>query len=216
MILTFMGMSGAGKSFWAAKFADQGFTVVDCDALIASKLQAQLGQLNASLEEVGRWMGLPDQPDFQRHEALYLACETDVLRATLAQAATWAAAQSHYVIDTSGSIIYADPALVQRLRESSTVIYFRIPNTMHQHMLEAYLANPRPVIWNGLFDQAPGESRTEAFRRSYAQLLRQREQLYEQYSDVTLEYQYYRQPALSVEQFVQDVHAAATQAPQRR
>ena len=216
MILTFMGMSGAGKSFWAAKFAARGFTVVDCDALIATSLQTLIGQIGTSLDAVGQWMGLPYQPGFRRREALYLACETDMLRAVVARAPTWAAAQTDCVIDTGGSIIYADLTLVQHLRQCSTVIYFRIPATLHQQMLNAYLAHPRPVIWNGLFEQATNEGRADAFRRSYAQLLRQREQLYEQYSDVTLEYHYYRQPSLSVEQFIQDVQAATVRPPEGR
>jgi shikimate kinase len=216
MILTFMGMSGAGKSFWAAKFAAHGFTVVDCDALIAARIQALGEQVGSSLEEVGQWMGMPDQPGFREREALFMACEADVLRAVLARALTWAAAQTNCVIDTGGSIIYADLTLVQRLRQCSTVIYFRIPDTLHQQMLDAYLAHPRPVIWNGLFRQAPNESRADAFRRSYAQLLRQREQLYEQYSDVTLEHHYYRQPSLSVDQFVQYAQAVAIRPPERR
>jgi shikimate kinase len=216
MILTFMGMSGAGKSFWATKFAAQGFTVVDCDVLIATSLQPLIGQIGTSLDAVGQWMGLPDQPGFRRREALYLACETDMLRAVVARALTWAAAQTDCVIDTGGSIIYADLTLMQRLRQCSTVIYFRIPDTLHQQMLNAYLAHPRPVVWNGLFEQATNEGRADAFRRCYAQLLRQREQLYEQYSDVTLEYHYYRQPSLSVEQFVQDIQAATVRPPERR
>ena len=216
MILTFMGMSGVGKSFWAAKFAAQGFTVVDCDALIATRLQKLVGQIGTSLDAVGQWMGLPDQPGFRRREALFLACETDMLRTVVARALTWAATQTDCVIDTGGSIIYADLTLVKRLRQCSTVIYFRIPDTLHQQMLDAYLAHPRPVVWNGLFEQALDQDRADAFRRSYAQLLYQREQLYEQYSDLTLEYHYYRQPSLSVEQFVQDVQAAAVRPPERR
>src|SRR5688500_3763086 len=113
MILTFMGMSGAGKSFWAAKLATQGFTVVDCDALIATSLQAQIGLIGTSLDQVGQWMGLPDQPGFQQREALYLTYETDMLRAVVARALAWAAAQTDCVIDTGGSIIYADLTLVQ-------------------------------------------------------------------------------------------------------
>jgi shikimate kinase len=216
MILTFMGMSGAGKSFWAAKFAAQGCTVVDCDALIAASLQAQIGPIGTSHDQVGGWMGLPDQPGFRQREALYLAHETDILRTVIERAPAWAAAKADCVIDTGGSIIYADPTLVQGLRQCSTVIYFRIPNTLHQQMLDAYLAHPRPVVWNGLFEQAPSENRADAFRRSYMQLLRQREQLYELYSDLTLEYDYYRQPSLSVEQFIADVHAAAVRHPERR
>lgn len=209
MILTFMGMSGAGKSHWATKLAAQGFRVVHCDALIAAQLQALDGAIGTSLDEVGRWMGLPYQPDFRRREALYLACEADTLRDVIARAAGWAADQSDCVIDTSGSVIYADPALLQALRQCSTVVYFRVPGALHQQMLDAYLAQPRPVVWNGLFEQAPGEDLAGAFGRSYSRLLRQREQLYERYSDVALEYHYYRQPELTVDQFVRDVQIAA-------
>jgi shikimate kinase len=214
MILTFMGMSGAGKSFWAAKLAAQGFRVLHCDELIAAQLQTLVGQIGTSLDDLGRWMGLPYQPGFRQREALYMACETDTLRAVVAHAQAWAAAGANCVIDTGGSVIYADPELVQRLRQCSTVVYFRIPTTQHQQMLEAYLAQPRPVIWNGLFQQAPSEELAAAFRRSYAQLLRQREQLYEQYSDLVLEYHYYRQPALTIEQFIHDVQAACVRPPE--
>jgi dephospho-CoA kinase len=45
MILTLIGMSGAGTTFWAAKFAAQGFMVIDCDALLATKLQTLVGRV---------------------------------------------------------------------------------------------------------------------------------------------------------------------------
>src|SRR5215213_2938452 len=129
MILTLIGMSGAGKTFWAAKFAAQGFLVIDCDALLATKLQTLVGRSGTTLEEIGRWMGFPYQADFQRREALYLACEMDILRDVIAQASACAVTQTNYLIDTGGSIIYADRALLQRLRQYSTVIYLRIPET---------------------------------------------------------------------------------------
>lgn len=212
MILTLIGMSGVGKSFWAAKFAAQGFLIIDCDALLATKLQSLVGQIGTSLEQIGRWMGLPYQADFRQRELLYLACEMLILRDVIAQAKAYAAHQTDCLIDTGGSIIYADPALLQRLRQYSTLIYLRIPQSQHQRMLSRYLEQPRPLIWNGLFEQGANESLAAAFGRSYAQLLRYREQQYEKWSDVVLEYDYYREATLTVAQLVEDVLYAAEQA----
>src|SRR5690349_2515878 len=106
MFLTLIGMSGVGKSACAAALAARGFQVIDCDALIAARLQAVTGYSEASLEELGRWMGFPYEADFRRREDLFMACEQDVLRDVLAQA-TASTATQNCVIDTGGSVIYA-------------------------------------------------------------------------------------------------------------
>jgi len=212
MNLTLIGMSGAGKTFWASQLAAHGYTVFDCDALLVAKLQPITGHAGDSLAEIGRWMGLPYEAGFRRREALYCACEMEVLREVLACVGACAASQTTCVIDTGGSIIYADPALLQRLQQCSTVIYLRIPATLHQALLNTYLEHPGPLIWQGLFHQAPNESRYDAFSRCYAQLIRHRERLYERYSDIVLEYDDYRQPALTVEQFLAHIRAAAERA----
>ena len=212
MLLTLIGMSGAGKTFWATRLAAHGFTVIDCDALLATKLQPVSGITGTSLEEIGQWMGFPYEADFRRREALYLACEMDVLRDVVARAITWADTPTNTVIDTGGSVIYAEPVLVQRLRQCSTVIYLRLPSTLHQELVRAYLERPRPLIWNGLFNQTPNESLPAAFSRCYAQLIKHRERLYEQYSDVVLEYEDYSHPTFSVERFLEHVRASAEQA----
>ncbi|HEY0736739.1 MAG TPA: shikimate kinase [Herpetosiphonaceae bacterium] len=199
MILTLMGMSGVGKTVCAAKLAAHGFQVIDCDALIAARLQAIADGSGSSLEELGRWMGFPYEADFRRREALYLACEQDVLRDVLAQAMASTATETSCVIDTGGSIIYADPALLHSLRQHSTVVYLRVPDTLHPQLLSSYLDCPRPLIWNGLFSQTPDEQLQDAFRRCYTQLICHRERLYEQYSHLALEYGDYRQPTFSAE-----------------
>jgi shikimate kinase len=193
--------------------AAHGFQVIDCDALIAAKLQAMTGYSGTSLEELGQWMGFPYEADFQRREALFLACEQDVLRDVLAQATASTATQS-CVIDTGGSVIYADSALLRQLQQYSTVIYLRIPDTLHPQLLSIYLERPRPLIWNGLFSQTSGEPLQDAFRRCYTQLICQREQLYEQYSHLILEYSDYRQPTFSVEHLLQAVREHVRAADQ--
>lgn len=206
MFLTLMGMSGVGKTVCAAKLAAHGFQVIDCDALIAARLQVIDSGSGRSLEEIGRWMGFPYEAEFRRREALYLACEQEVLRDVLAQAT--ASTGTNCVIDTGGSIIYADPALLQSLRQCSTVIYLRIPDTLYPQLLSSYLHCPRPLIWNGLFTQTPDEQLQDAFRRCYRQLICRREQLYEQYSHLILEYGDYRRPEFSAEHLLGAVQAA--------
>src|SRR5262249_6539423 len=154
---------------------------------------------------------LPYEAGFRRREALYLACEADVLRDVIAHAAICAYNQTNCVIDTGGSAIYTDAEIFQQLRSFATVIYLTIPASVHQQMLIAYLANPLPLIWNGLFNQEPNESLDEAFMRCYSQLIRHRERLYELYSDVKLEYSYYRQPTLTTDSFLRSIQAAAEQ-----
>ncbi|HEY0606237.1 MAG TPA: shikimate kinase [Herpetosiphonaceae bacterium] len=199
MILTLMGMSGVGKTVCATKLAAHGFQVIDCDALLAAKLQAIVADSGMTLEEIGRWMGFPYEADFRRREALYLACEQNVLHDVLAQTTASAATETNCVIDTGGSIIYAEPALLQSLRQHSTVIYLRVPDVLHPQLLSSYLLCPRPLIWNGLFSQTPDEQLQDAFRRCYTQLICHRERLYEQYSHLVLEYSDYRQPGFSAE-----------------
>lgn len=212
MILTLIGMSGAGKSFWASKLAAHGYTCFPCDALLIARLRTICGYHASSLAEIGRWMGLPHEPGFRRREALYLRCETDVLREVIARAALCTDNRAPCVIDTGGSAIYAGAELFQHLRRLSTVVYLAIPAEIHQQMLATYLADPLPLIWNGLFKQEQNEDLQDTFKRCYSLLIRHRERLYETYSDVTLEYDYYRQPALTAESFIQHIRAAAEHA----
>jgi shikimate kinase len=207
-------MSGAGKTFWATQLASHGFTHIDCDAIIATRLRREVaGVADTQLADVGRWMGFPHEPGFRRREALYLAHEMDALRSVIAQARQCADSQSDCVIDTGGSVIYADTELLDQLHRYSTVVYLTIPATMHRHMALEYLANPRPLIWNGLFNQAPGESPQDAYVRCYSELIRYRESRYAAHCCVRLDYDDYRQPALTADHFVQHIQAGLMQRP---
>jgi shikimate kinase len=207
MILTLIGMSRAGKTFWASRLEAHGFRCFHCDRLLAAKLNAITGASGATLEEMGRWMGMPYEPDFRRREALYVACETDVLRDVIASAASCADNGPNCVIDTGGSAIYASTEIFEQLHRFSTVVYLAIPADRHQQMLEAYIDNPLPLIWDGLFQPEHDESLQDTFVRCYSQLIKHRERLYEQYSDIKLEYSYHRKPALTTDAFLQHIQA---------
>lgn len=52
MLLTLIGMSGVGKTFWATRLAAHGFSIIHCDSLIAAKLQPHSG-ISLELIRVG-------------------------------------------------------------------------------------------------------------------------------------------------------------------
>ena len=65
--LSLIGMSGAGKSYWAQKLADAGFRVIGIDDRIEEKLAPELAAGGHSgIGGVAAWMGWPDDPALSR------------------------------------------------------------------------------------------------------------------------------------------------------
>jgi shikimate kinase len=96
--------------------------------------------------------------------------------------------EGNVVVDTTGSVIYTGEALLSKLRQRTTVVHMATPPEIQEHMLELYLANMRPVLWQGMFEKRPGETNETALARCYPRLLSSRERLYERLADVTVGY----------------------------
>ena len=189
MRLSFIGMSGSGKSYWSARLAQQGYRHFCCDALIAAKLAPELIRPDESRMTMGEWMGLPYQPQYAEREAQYLACEMAVLEEILTcierevGGCEW-----DVIVDTTGSVIYTGRELLNKLRRYTTVVHMATPPEIQERMLALYLANMRPVLWQGMFEKRPGETNEAALARCYPNLLSSRERLYERLADVTVGY----------------------------
>ena len=189
MRLSFVGMSGSGKSHWSARLAQRGYRHFCCDALIAAKLAPELIRPDESRMTMGGWMGFPYQPQYAEREARYLACEMSVLEEILAcierevGGSEW-----NVIVDTTGSVIYTGQELLNKLRRYTTVVHMATPPEVQECMLELYLANMRPVLWQGMFEQQSGETNEAALARCYPTLLASRERLYERIADVTVGY----------------------------
>lgn len=189
MHLALIGMSGSGKSYWSAKLAQRGYRHFCCDALIATRLAPELIRPDESRMTMGEWMGFPYRPQYVEREARYLACEQAVLAEILACIEREAGCCAEdVVVDTTGSVIYTGDALLDKLRRQTMVVHMATPPEMQERMLELYLANMRPVLWQGMFDQRPGETNEAALARCYPKLLYARERLYERLADVTVGY----------------------------
>ncbi len=85
------------------------------------------------------------------------------------------------------------------------MVHLVTPPEVQGLMLEAYVANQRPVLWRDLFSKESNETNEEALARCYSRLLSSRERLYEQYADVTIDYNRLNQDGFGVNDFLKEV-----------
>src|SRR5258708_565140 len=134
MIISFIGMSGSGKSHWSKKLHAKGFKRFCCDDLIEEKLGDELKKLGYSgIQDVAKWMGQPFDSQYKRSSKKYLQFETEALEEIFDQTNNFSV-NDDIVIDTTGSVIYARKELLKRLTEQSKVIYFETQVLVKEEM----------------------------------------------------------------------------------
>jgi shikimate kinase len=206
MRLSLIAMSGSGKSYWADQLAGIGFRRFSCDEMIASKLSGELVRADGSAMSMGKWMGLPYQANYLDRESKYLAHEKQVLQGIFKIIENnYADPESNIVIDTTGSVIYTGEEILDKLRKYTTVVYLETPLQIQDQRCRAYLARPRPVLWQGKFSKKSHEKNKDALARCYQELLAYRERLYKRYAHITIDYDGYRKEGLNVADFLREV-----------
>jgi shikimate kinase len=209
MRLSFIGMSGIGKSYWSAKLAEQGFKRFCCDDLIAEKLATELTGPAGTAIPMGEWMGFPYEAKYIVREALYLHYEIEVMNEILAYLeSSYDQPKDKVVIDTTGSVIYTGGDILERLKRQTKIIYLYAPMAVQEKMRLAYVANPAPVLWGDKFERKSGESNEAALARCYPELLAYRASMYEQWSDVHIDYETLRRDDFSLDEFLKLVNTA--------
>lgn len=206
MKLSFIGMSGVGKSYWAKQLAQAGWYHLDCDAMIAVRMSEVIcvGPDEEPVHALGQWMGMPWTDRFVDRESQYLKLEQKVT-STAIKAADDRTQDTidKVVIDTTGSVIYTGQAVLESLKQSTRVVYFDVPDDVCQRMVDLYLTEPKPVLWQGGYRPTPGEPRPDALARCYAWLLQDRNRQYRELADVVIDYHKVRQPGFGVEQLLE-------------
>jgi shikimate kinase len=183
--LSFIGMSGSGKSHWARKLACAGFRAISIDDRIEEKLALELSAGgHRGIGGVAAWMGWPDQPEYREREQKYLASEIESMREALDEVE--ASGHEGMVLDTTGSVVYAGPEICHRLQRLTTVVYLAASTGEQDTLIARYLTDPKPVLWGELFSQQHGETARSAVARCYPQLISHRKRLYERYAHVTI------------------------------
>jgi shikimate kinase len=184
--LAFVGMSGAGKTFWTRRLAAAGHTAISCDDRIEERLAPCLAAGGYSgINGVAAWMGWPDSDAYAQREDEYLREEIAALDEILSQLERNPGRS--LVLDTTGSVIYAGNHLLLRLRKQMTVVYLAASASEQQLLIDRYLSDPKPVLWRGAFRPKAGESSQETVARCYPALIAARRQSYEALAHTTLQ-----------------------------
>ncbi|KKW47120.1 hypothetical protein A3C21_04025 [Candidatus Kaiserbacteria bacterium RIFCSPHIGHO2_02_FULL_59_21] len=198
LVLTFIGMSGIGKTRHARRLALLGFQHISCDDLIAPRISNML----QNVTDVGVWMGQPYSKRYRERERRFLELEEEVTREALLQV------EGNAVIDTTGSVIYLSESLLQQLKENSLVVYFKAVPEMYERMLKVYLSDPKPVVWGDSFRRKKGENEATALKRSYPDLLEFRAKRYQELADVTIPFETRQETSLEAERLLRNIRAS--------
>ena len=208
MRLSLIAMSGSGKSYWANQLAESGFRCFSCDEMIAPKLEAELGRSDGTVMAMGQWLGFPYSSGYSERESKYLNYEKQVLTEIFKIIERDDCdPDGNIVIDTTGSVIYTGQQILHTLRRYTTVVHLAVPPEIQDQMYQAYLENPRPVLWRGKFFKMPNEKNEEALARCYPDLLAYREDLYKRLAHFTINYDKYRRPGFTVTEFLDEIRA---------
>jgi hypothetical protein len=177
--LALVGMSGSGKSFWTKKLAAAGWGSVGCDDLIEQRLTPRLAAGGYSgINGVAAWMGWPNSATYAQREAEYLAEEIGVMDEFLNNLEKDSSG-APIVLDTTGSVIYAQNNILMRLRRQMTVVHLANSNDEQRMLVERYLNDPKPVLWRGTFHVKDQETPRETVARCYPLLITARRKSYE-------------------------------------
>lgn len=177
--LALVGMSGSGKTFWTRKLAAAGWEAVSCDDLIEARLAPRLAAGGyAGIHGVAAWMGWPDSATYTEREAEYLAEEIAVVDEYL-NGIEKEESGAAMVLDTTGSVIYAQNHILMRLRRQMTVVHLASSESEQELLVQRYLSDPKPVLWRGMFHVKDGEPPRETVARCYPQLIAARRKSYE-------------------------------------
>jgi shikimate kinase len=174
--LGLVGMSNAGKSYRSKVLQnDCGFMAYHVD----DEIQKSLGF--ATMEESSQWLGYPNSPTYAEREADYLAREAQFTKVDFLDTGG-----KNLIFDKTGSVIYVGESILEWLREHSLVVNIDIDEAALPVMMEKFFAHPKPLIWNGFYNQKEGESVEDALKRCYPDLLRDRLQKYRALAHLTI------------------------------
>lgn len=179
--LSFIGMSGTGKTYWSRKLAAAGFRAIRVDDRIEEKLAPELAAGgHCGIGGVAAWMGWPDRAGYAARAEKYFQCEVEVMRAALDEIERTEA--EGIVLDTTGSVVYAGDEICRRLQKLTRVVYIEASPAEEAALIARYLADRKPVLWGEQFAAHEGESAEAAIARCYPKLIAQRRSLYERYA----------------------------------
>ena len=173
--LAFIGMSNIGKSYTAMRLATKyDFNLIEVDKIIWENLG------HDSMDAFAKWQGHPYSEGYAEREKHSIALETKATREALQ------ITQRNPIIDTTGSVIYTDEAVLNALRQDYYIVYIEAMKDHIERLKVQYFKHPKPLIWAGHYKKIDGKTETESILECYPKLLTSRGKAYAKHADTTL------------------------------
>lgn len=188
--IALVAMSNHGKSHWAdilEREADFDKVCVDDEVEVELAPILQDGGYPAGIEGVAEWMMQPYKQGSSERQQKYLAIEKKVMNRTIRRLAD-PSLDRNTVIDTTGSVVHTGGRIARDLAKYATIVHVVTNDARRQEAFDKYMAEPKPVVWDGIYTQKKGETRDESLARSYLELLKYRSKLYADMAHVSIEY----------------------------
>lgn len=175
--LVFVGMSNTGKSRRAKELMRTvGFFMYSVDELIAKELGLK------NIGEVGEWLGHPDSEGYAEREKEYLRLEDKYTRLESIEAII--PKGKNLVFDTTGSVAHLPQETRDWLSDNCLVVYLTLEKSNMGKIIDLFFRVTKPLIWGEFFSIQNGESRDDALRRCYLDLLAFRAKKYADMANV--------------------------------
>ncbi|OGJ42656.1 hypothetical protein A3B60_02720 [Candidatus Peregrinibacteria bacterium RIFCSPLOWO2_01_FULL_39_12] len=203
LVLSLIGMSNIGKTYWAEKFKKTGFCHAHCDNLIEEKLRNTkiISKNIQGINDIAKWMGHPYEARFKKTQIKYLGFEKESLTEIMEKLDKGALGNT--IIDTTGSVIYTGSKIYKKLRDRSLIVYIKETEEMREKMFENFIKVPKPVIWGNIYRKRKNENKEEALARCYRELLKYRSKLYEKYANIIIPHKIIGDGKASVYEFLE-------------
>ena len=173
--LAFIGMSNIGKSYTAMRLATAyDFNLIEVDKIIWENLG------HDSMDAFAQWQGHPYTEGYGERETQSIALET------LATKKALQTKRRNPIIDTTGSVIYTDEALLKTLKDDYYVVYIEAMEDHIERLKAQYFKQPKPLVWAGHYEKLDGKTETQSILECYPKLLASRGKAYAKLADVTL------------------------------
>jgi shikimate kinase len=186
--LAFVGMSNIGKSFVAKRLAKElKFNLTEVDKLIWKSLGFD------SMDDFADWQGQPYEEDYAEREKELIRLEA------IATQKAMNSVKKNAILDTTGSVIYVDPAVRRVLKEKFYVVHVKAEPSDMERLKWDYFDNPKPLIWGRHFRAQPDLSDRENIFECYPKLLMSRAKEYAAMADATLTSQFVMDPENTAE-----------------
>ena len=211
--LALIGMSGAGKSYWSKKMEEKGYRWYNCDEMIAERLGSELPRIGNSTMNLAKWMGQPFSEGYIEAEKLYLELEEAVVEHICHELEQCTEKNTPVVVDTTGSLIYLQKNLLNRLRALTKMVHLRLPEEKHEQLFKNFINDPKPVIWKGKFTPRKGEPQQNSLRRCYKELLSYRNERYSLIADYVLDYSIHHSPDREVDELLDMIERSFEKNP---